>query len=96
MKSVAVIGASLAGLSAARALRGQGFDGELTIVAAGQDQVVLTERAQRAMQRMHAMVWAPLAPALTRMRRVLIVDQENIDLLVHSHLSRPLPIVDGA
>ena len=32
MKSVAVIGASLAGLSAARALRGQGFDGELTIV----------------------------------------------------------------
>jgi NADPH-dependent 2,4-dienoyl-CoA reductase/sulfur reductase-like enzyme len=32
VKSVAVIGASLAGLSAARALRGQGFDGELTIV----------------------------------------------------------------
>ena len=32
MKSVAVIGASLAGLSAARALRAQGFDGELTIV----------------------------------------------------------------
>jgi len=32
MKSVAVIGASLAGLSAARALRKQGFDGELTIV----------------------------------------------------------------
>lgn len=32
MKSVAVIGASLAGLSAARALRSQGFDGELTIV----------------------------------------------------------------
>ena len=32
MKSVAVIGASLAGLSAARALRDQGFDGELTIV----------------------------------------------------------------
>ncbi len=32
MKSVAVIGASLAGLSAARALRSQGFDGRLTIV----------------------------------------------------------------
>lgn len=32
MKSVVVIGASLAGLSAARALRAQGFDGELTIV----------------------------------------------------------------
>jgi NADPH-dependent 2,4-dienoyl-CoA reductase/sulfur reductase-like enzyme len=32
VKSVAVVGASLAGLSAARALRGQGFDGELTIV----------------------------------------------------------------
>ena len=32
MKSVAVVGASLAGLSAARALRTQGFDGELTIV----------------------------------------------------------------
>lgn len=32
MKSVAVVGASLAGLSAARALRLQGFDGELTIV----------------------------------------------------------------
>ena len=32
MKSIAVIGASLAGLSAARALRAQGFDGELTIV----------------------------------------------------------------
>jgi NADPH-dependent 2,4-dienoyl-CoA reductase/sulfur reductase-like enzyme len=32
VKSIAVIGASLAGLSAARALRGQGFDGELTIV----------------------------------------------------------------
>lgn len=34
MKSVAVIGASLAGLSAARALRAQGFDGALTIVGA--------------------------------------------------------------
>jgi NADPH-dependent 2,4-dienoyl-CoA reductase/sulfur reductase-like enzyme len=32
VKNVAVIGASLAGLSAARALRAQGFDGELTIV----------------------------------------------------------------
>jgi NADPH-dependent 2,4-dienoyl-CoA reductase/sulfur reductase-like enzyme len=32
VKSVAVIGASLAGLSAARALRDQGFDGEVTIV----------------------------------------------------------------
>src|SRR5215212_10440858 len=32
VKSVAVIGASLAGLSAARALRAQGYDGELTIV----------------------------------------------------------------
>jgi NADPH-dependent 2,4-dienoyl-CoA reductase/sulfur reductase-like enzyme len=32
VKSVAVIGASLAGLSAARALRAQGFDGDLTIV----------------------------------------------------------------
>lgn len=34
MRSVAVVGASLAGLSAARALRRQGFDGELTIVGA--------------------------------------------------------------
>jgi NADPH-dependent 2,4-dienoyl-CoA reductase/sulfur reductase-like enzyme len=34
MRRVAVIGASLAGLSAARALRRQGFDGELTIVGA--------------------------------------------------------------
>lgn len=34
MKSVAVVGASLAGLSAARALRAQGFDGRLTIVGA--------------------------------------------------------------
>ena len=34
MKSVVVVGASLAGLSAARALRTQGFDGELTIVGA--------------------------------------------------------------
>src|SRR5215212_9217406 len=34
VKSVAVIGASLAGLSAARALRAQGYDGELTIVGA--------------------------------------------------------------
>ena len=32
MKRIAVIGASLAGLSAARALRAQGFDGELTVV----------------------------------------------------------------
>ncbi|HTI74784.1 MAG TPA: NAD(P)/FAD-dependent oxidoreductase, partial [Mycobacterium sp.] len=32
MKSIAVIGASLAGLSAARALRAQGFDGDLTVV----------------------------------------------------------------
>jgi NADPH-dependent 2,4-dienoyl-CoA reductase/sulfur reductase-like enzyme len=34
VKSVAVIGASLAGLSAARALRTQGFDGKLTIAGA--------------------------------------------------------------
>jgi len=34
VKSVAVVGASLAGLSAARALRAQGFDGRLTIVGA--------------------------------------------------------------
>ena len=34
MKSVAVVGASLAGWSAARALRAQGFDGELMIVGA--------------------------------------------------------------
>lgn len=34
MKSVAVIGASLAGLYAARALRAQGFDGRLVIVGA--------------------------------------------------------------
>ena len=34
VRSVAVVGASLAGLSAARALRRQGFDGELTIVGA--------------------------------------------------------------
>jgi NADPH-dependent 2,4-dienoyl-CoA reductase/sulfur reductase-like enzyme len=32
VRSVAVVGASLAGLSAARALRAQGFDGELTVV----------------------------------------------------------------
>lgn len=32
MKAVAVIGASLAGLSAARALRAQGFDGRITVV----------------------------------------------------------------
>ena len=32
MKRVAIIGASLAGLSAARALRAQGFDGRLTVV----------------------------------------------------------------
>lgn len=34
MRTIAVIGASLAGLSAARALRAQGFDGELTVVGA--------------------------------------------------------------
>jgi NADPH-dependent 2,4-dienoyl-CoA reductase/sulfur reductase-like enzyme len=34
VRSVAVVGASLAGLSAARALRRQGFDGELTIIGA--------------------------------------------------------------
>lgn len=34
MRSVAIIGASLAGLSAARALRAQGFAGEVTIVGA--------------------------------------------------------------
>jgi len=34
VKSVAVVGASLAGWSAARALRAAGFDGELTIVGA--------------------------------------------------------------
>ncbi len=32
MKRIAIIGASLAGLSAARALRAQGFDGQLTVV----------------------------------------------------------------
>lgn len=32
MKHVAIVGASLAGLSAARALRSQGFDGRLTVV----------------------------------------------------------------
>ena len=32
MKSIAVVGASLAGLSAARALRAQGFDGDLTVI----------------------------------------------------------------
>lgn len=34
MRSVAIIGASLAGLSAARALRAQGFEGDLTLVGA--------------------------------------------------------------
>ncbi|WP_214416034.1 NAD(P)/FAD-dependent oxidoreductase [Sphaerisporangium fuscum] len=34
MRSVAVVGASLAGLSAARALRAQGYDGPLTIIGA--------------------------------------------------------------
>ncbi|MEW9533527.1 NAD(P)/FAD-dependent oxidoreductase [Microbispora sp. NPDC049125] len=34
MNSVAIVGASLAGLSAARALRAQGFDGRLTLVGA--------------------------------------------------------------
>lgn len=32
MKHIAIVGASLAGLSAARALRAQGFDGQLTVV----------------------------------------------------------------
>lgn len=32
MKHVAIVGASLAGLSAARALRAQGFDGQLTVI----------------------------------------------------------------
>ncbi|MGW0735016.1 NAD(P)/FAD-dependent oxidoreductase [Streptomyces sp. NPDC002851] len=32
MKSVAIVGASLAGLSAARSLRGQGYDGRLVII----------------------------------------------------------------
>jgi NADPH-dependent 2,4-dienoyl-CoA reductase/sulfur reductase-like enzyme len=32
MKRIAIVGASLAGLSAARALRSQGFDGELTVI----------------------------------------------------------------
>ncbi|MFF5208847.1 NAD(P)/FAD-dependent oxidoreductase [Streptosporangium sp. NPDC000396] len=32
MRSIAVVGASLAGLSAARALRNQGFDGRLTLI----------------------------------------------------------------
>src|SRR6186997_2624648 len=32
MKHVAIVGASLAGLSAARALRSQGFDGRITVV----------------------------------------------------------------
>ena len=32
MKRIAIVGASLAGLSAARALRGQGFDGALTVI----------------------------------------------------------------
>jgi NADPH-dependent 2,4-dienoyl-CoA reductase/sulfur reductase-like enzyme len=36
VKSVAVIGGSLAGLSAARALRAQGFDGRLTVVSGEQ------------------------------------------------------------
>ncbi len=36
MKSIAVIGASLAGLSAARALRAQGFDGDLTVIGGEQ------------------------------------------------------------
>jgi NADPH-dependent 2,4-dienoyl-CoA reductase/sulfur reductase-like enzyme len=34
VKSVAIVGGSLAGLSAARALRDQGFDGEVTIIGA--------------------------------------------------------------
>ena len=33
----------------------------------------LTARAQRRMERLHALVWAPLAPALTNCRRVLVV-----------------------
>ena len=36
MKTIAVIGASLAGLSAARALRAQGFDGDLTVIGGEQ------------------------------------------------------------
>lgn len=32
MKRIAIVGASLAGLSAARALRAQGFDGDLTVI----------------------------------------------------------------
>ena len=38
MKSIAVIGASLAGLSAARALRAQGFAGDLTVVGGEQQR----------------------------------------------------------
>ncbi|WP_158693270.1 FAD-dependent oxidoreductase, partial [Streptomyces viridochromogenes] len=32
MRTVAVVGASLAGLSAARSLRGQGYDGRLVVI----------------------------------------------------------------
>ncbi len=32
MRTIAVVGASLAGLSSARALRSQGFDGRLVII----------------------------------------------------------------
>jgi tetratricopeptide (TPR) repeat protein len=41
----------------------------------------LTERAQRRLARLHALVWAPLAGALSHCRRLLIVPHAQLGLL---------------
>jgi len=41
----------------------------------------LTQRAQRRLGRLHALVWAPLAGALSRCRRVLVVPHAQLGLL---------------
>jgi tetratricopeptide (TPR) repeat protein len=42
---------------------------------------ILTERAQRRMRHLHALVWAPLAGALAQCRRVLIVPHAQLGAL---------------
>ena len=39
---------------------------------------LLTERAQRCLQRLHSLVWAPLAPALAGVNRVLVVPHAQL------------------
>jgi CHAT domain len=41
----------------------------------------LTERAQRRLERLYALVWAPLAAALSRCRRLLVVPHAQLGLL---------------